>query len=86
MAYAAGGLKAISNFGSNTVWYYTSTDTHATIKASGYFNLDYQNMKNGDLILCAGDTDGTPFSSLMAVTSADGATTVEVTDDVSDTA
>ena len=85
MAYSAGGLKAIMNLGGNTVWFFTTDDTHATAIASGYFNADYQNLKKGDIILASTDMDGTAGVALLAVTSADAASTVTVTDNITST-
>jgi len=85
MAYAAGNLKAMYNVGGNTVWCLFSDDTHAAIIASGYFDLDYQNLHNGDVIIASTDNDGTPGVAVLAVTSADAATTVTTTDNTTST-
>lgn len=74
------GLSAVMNIGGNTLWFYTSDDTHAAIKTTGYFNSVSQNIRKGDVIVASTDMDGTPGVALLAVTSADGAASVVVTD------
>lgn len=55
---------------------YASTDDHATVKASAYFNADAKRLRKGDQIDCTLSAGGTPTTTQLVVTSADGVTPV----------
>jgi len=78
MAYAlANPIKKISQAGSeNSLFFYTDGDAKSTVVASGYFNLSYQELSKGDVILCSIGVGGTHEMDVITVTSATGATTV----------
>lgn len=64
--------------GTVTVWSYKTNDTIAVATGSGYFN-DYTTwLRQGDIILIAGDLDGTPDYAGCCVSSVDNAATVTV--------
>jgi len=65
--------------GTVTLWVYKTTDAIATVIASGYFNTHYQLVKENDIILCASSIGGVNAVDVLIVTSADGASTVTVT-------
>ena len=80
MAYATDNpLRKIAEGGINSVWLYVDGDAVGTIAGSGYFNSDYQNLRENDVILCVGAAVGTETVDLLVVTSATGATTVTTT-------
>ena len=80
MAYATDNpLRKIAEGGINSVWLYVDGDAVGTIAGSGYFNSDYQNLRENDVILCVGAAGGTETVDLLVVTSATGATTVTTT-------
>ena len=80
MAYATDNpLRKIAEGGINSVWLYVDGDAVGTIAGSGYFNSDYQNLRENDVILCVGAAGGTETVDLLVVTSATGATTVVTT-------
>ena len=81
MAYATSNpIKKIAQGGDgNSIWYYVDGDAVGTIVGSGYFNSEYQNLKENDVILCVGAAGGTETVDLLVVSSATGATTVTTT-------
>tara|TARA_R100001129_G_scaffold27875_1_gene18738 strand:- start:166 stop:417 length:252 start_codon:yes stop_codon:yes gene_type:complete len=80
MAYATDNpLRKIAEGGINSVWLYVDGDAVGTIAGSGYFNSDYQNLRENDVILCVGAAGGTETVDVLVVTSATGATTVTTT-------
>tara|TARA_R100000093_G_C1917235_1_gene64655 strand:- start:396 stop:647 length:252 start_codon:yes stop_codon:yes gene_type:complete len=80
MAYATSNpLRKIAEGGINSVWLYVDGDAVGTIVGSGYFNSDYQNLRENDVILCVGAAGGTETVDVLVVTSATGATTVTTT-------
>lgn len=79
MTYTASQLQMISA-GTPQVFKYWTNDLLNAVTASGYFNADYAKFQKGDLIVVAGDLDGTPFTTQLTVSSATGATTVTTTD------
>ena len=80
MAYASDNpLRKIAEGGINSVWLYVDGDAVGTIAGSGYFNSDYQNLRENDVILCVGAAGGTETVDVLVVTSATGATTVTTT-------
>jgi hypothetical protein len=80
MAYATDNpLRKIAEGGINSVWLYVDGDAISTIVGSGYFNSDYQNLKENDVILVVGAAGGTETVDLCVVSSASGATTVTTT-------
>ena len=80
MAYATDNpLRKIAEGGINSVWLYVDGDAVGTIAGSGYFNSDYQNLRENDVILCVGAAGGTETVDVLVVTSATGATTVVTT-------
>jgi len=80
MAYSTDNpLRKIAEGGINSVWLYVDGDAVGTIAGSGYFNSDYQNLRENDVILCVGAAGGTETVDVLVVTSATGATTVTTT-------
>ena len=80
MAYATDNpLRKIAEGGINSVWLYVDGDAVGTIAGAGYFNSDYQNLRENDVILCVGAAGGTETVDVLVVTSATGATTVTTT-------
>ena len=80
MAYATDNpLRKIAEGGINSVWLYVDGDAVGTIAGSGYFNSDYQNLRENEVILCVGAAGGTETVDVLVVTSATGATTVTTT-------
>lgn len=79
MSFAASGLVLIANQ-ANQIFMYTTNDLLNDVVASGYFNSAYAKFRKGDLIIVAGDLDGTPFTTQITVNSATGATTVTTLD------
>lgn len=65
--------------GSVTLWLYKSTDTLATIIASGYFSDHVDELRENDIILVVGSSGGTQTVDMLVVTSADNASPVTVT-------
>lgn len=51
---------------------YASADAHATVKADAYFNADAKRLRKGDIIECSLSATGTPTTTQLVVTSADG--------------
>lgn len=78
MSYDGANLKLLQN-GTPQVWAYWTNDLLNAVTASAYFT-DYAKFQKGDLILVAGDLDGTPFTTQLTVSSASGASTVTTTD------
>lgn len=64
----AGGIKQ--------VFHYDTPDALATVKASGYFNLATDELKQNDVIMVVGATGGTRTLDFLVVASATGAATV----------
>ena len=80
MAYATDNpLRKIAEGGIHSVWLYVDGDAVGSIDGSGYFNSDYQNLRENDVILCVGAAGGTETVDVLVVTSATGATTVTTT-------
>lgn len=80
MAYeAANPIAKVSQMGANSLWYYSDGDTNLTQKASGYFNLAFNEVKQFDIILAVGTNGGTAEVDVLIVSSATGATTVTTT-------
>lgn len=80
MAYASDNpLRKIAEGGINSVWLYVDGDAVGTIAGSGYFDTEYLNVKENDVILCVGAAGGTETVDVLVVTSATGATTVTTT-------
>ena len=70
MAYATDNpLRKIAEGGINSVWLYVVGDAVGTIAGSGYFNSDYQNLRENDVILCVGAAGGTETVDVLVVTS-----------------
>ena len=65
--------------GTSSLHVYQSSDTIASIIASGYFNNVTNNLKQFDVILVVGSTGGTATVDVITVTSATGAATVTTT-------
>jgi hypothetical protein len=58
---------------------YRTDDLKSVVIASGYFNSATDVLANGDIIMVAGDEDGTDAVFNLMVTSASGAATVTTT-------
>lgn len=80
MTFTAANLTLISGAKRPRVWAYWTNDLLNAVVASGYFNAAYAGFTLGDLILVAGDLDGTPFTTQLTISSATGAATVTTTD------
>lgn len=79
MAFTAANLLLVSNQ-TPQVFKYSTNDLLNDVVASGYFNSATAKLQKGDLILVAGDLDGTPFTTQVTVNSATAAATVTVVD------
>lgn len=75
MAFSENNMKRL-NVGDSAMYVYKSTDSIATVAASGYFNAYSASLQQGDVIMVV-DTDATTVD-LCAVSSATGAATVTV--------
>lgn len=85
MAYTASSLCCIGGGSGQRLWYYSTTDTIATVNTAGYFN-DAANMLNiNDVILAITSTGGTPVVSHTYVNANNGST-VDVVNGVAITA
>lgn len=67
MAYSASGLTRIGGASNGDLWYYSSADAIATVRASGYFN-DASNMLSVRDVIIVADTN-TPTTNLVNVLS-----------------
>ena len=77
-AFVAADMNRIHT-GTVTVWAYKhATDAAATVAGSGYFDTFTSYLRQGDIIIIAGDLTGTPDTDTAVVSSADNATTVTV--------
>ena len=83
MALNTGNLIAVSNGPGLTggarqskQFMYITTDTQATVKASGYFNGATGLLTRGSVIISVNDMGATPTVSVLVVTSATDAATV----------
>lgn len=79
MAFTAASFFLVDNKDPQ-VFKYSTNDLLNEVTASGYFNGVTDKLHKGDLILVAGDLDGTPFTTQVTVSSASGAATVTTTD------
>jgi hypothetical protein len=55
---------------------YITADAFAAVSAAAYFNADAKRLKKGDIIDCSMSQGGTPTTTRLVVTSADGVTPV----------
>ena len=67
MAYSASGLTRIGGASNGDLWFYSSADAIATVRASGYFN-DASNMLSVRDVIIVADTN-TPTTNLVNVLS-----------------
>lgn len=79
MSFTAASFFLISNQDPQ-IFKYSTNDLLNAVSASGYFNDVTAKLHKGDLIIVAGDLDGTPFTTQLTVSSATGAATVTTTD------
>ena len=77
MAYSASGLTRIGGASNASLWFYTSADAIATVRASGYFN-DAANMLAVRDVIIVADTN-TPTTNLCNVLSNTGSV-VDISD------
>ena len=77
MAYSAAGLTRIGGASNADLWFYTTSDTIATVNTEGYFN-DAANMLSVRDVIIVADTN-TPTTSLCSVLSNTG-TVVDISD------
>ena len=77
MAYSAANLTRIGGASNGDLWFYSSTDTIATVKTEGYFN-DAANMLAVRDVIIVVDSN-TPTTNLVNVLSNTG-TVVDVSD------
>ena len=73
MAFSATTLFKVAG-AEPALWMYSSADAGTAIVGSGYFNDATDNLKNGDIIMCA--RTGTVQVGPIVVTSATGAAVV----------
>jgi hypothetical protein len=79
MAYSTTSpVKKIAEAGGNSVFFYISADVITDIDDSGYFDTDFANFKNGDVILTVSGVGGTQAIDVLTISSATAATTVTV--------
>ncbi len=78
MAFDATTMILIGQGAGNNVYYYRTNDTATVVDAANYFDGFAAQLRAGDLILVAGDMDGTQSADLFVVSSVSG-TTVNVT-------
>lgn len=82
--FVKNSLKLIGSFGvvgprGQGLYGYSTDDTKATVEGSNYFGGAASLLQVGDIIMVAGDLDGTPFTADYTVSSNDG-TTVALTE------
>lgn len=77
MAYAASGLTRLAGASNGNLWWYSTTDSIATVNTSGYFN-DAANMLAVRDVIMVADTN-TPTTSFVNVLSNTGSV-VDVSD------
>jgi len=78
MAYAASGLYQVGPGGNSPrLWIYATTDTLATVVASGYFSDgDLQGLTAGDVVKVVNTTNKTSDDTIVSTVTAGGAATV----------
>lgn len=76
MAYVAANMQLISP-GVPKLWLYRTNDANAVFEAASYFDDLGARLTVGDIIIVAGDLDGTPEVSFMTVTGVGVATTTD---------
>lgn len=79
MAFTAANLMMIDANTPQVFKYYTN-DLLSDVVGSGYFNAATAKLQKGDLIIVAGDLDGTVFTTQVCVNSATAAATVTTVD------
>lgn len=77
MAFSAAGLTRIGGASNGDLWFYSTTDTIATVNTAGYFNSAANMLSIRDVIIVA-DTN-TPTTNLCSVLSNTG-TVVDISD------
>ena len=77
MAFSAAGLTRIGGASNGDLWFYSTTDTIATVNTEGYFNSAANMLSVRDVIIVA-DTN-TPTTNLCSVLSNTG-TVVDISD------
>ena len=77
MAFSAAGLTRIGGASNGDLWFYSTTDTIATVNTAGYFNSAANMLSIRDVIIVA-DTN-TPTTNLFSVLSNTG-TVVDISD------
>ena len=80
MAFSAAGLTRIGGASNGDLWFYSTTDTIATVNTAGYFNSAANMLSIRDVIIVA-DTN-TPTTNLCSVLSNTG-TVVDISDGTS---
>ena len=70
MAFSAAGLTRIGGASNGDLWFYSTTDTIATVNTAGYFNSAANMLSIRDVIIVA-DTN-TPTTNLCSVLSNTG--------------
>lgn len=76
MALVRSKFQHLGGAGEGQVYLYQTPDAHATVIASGYFNLVTDQIRQFDMILTVVATGGTVQTSQIIVTSATGAAVV----------
>lgn len=67
MAFLPKDLIVLAYANGFTLWHYTTTDPHTTVRQSGYFNADSHMLRVGDMMMANTDTDGTPAAGIFLV-------------------
>jgi hypothetical protein len=75
MAFVMDDIQVISP-GIPKLFLYRTNDANAVYEAAGYFST-VPGMAAGDIIIVAGDLDGTPEGSILTVTGAGVTTTTD---------
>ena len=77
MAFSAAGLTRIGGASNGDLWFYSTTDTIATVNTAGYFNSAANMLSIRDVIIVA--ATNTPTTNLCSVLSNTG-TVVDISD------
>lgn len=80
MAFVRADFQTIDAAADPQIHKYKTNDLLNDVTGSGYFNSITALLHKGDLIMVAGDQDGTPFTTQLSVNSATAAATVTTVD------
>jgi hypothetical protein len=66
-AFTASSMTLIGQGNGNNVYLYTTDDTIAEVATAAYFNSFRTQLSKGDLVLVAGNVDGTPTADVIVM-------------------